>query len=276
MSSLRCECGGTIVCADGSVWCDRCTPVVTVKVPRGGVFGLSPLVGEAQGVKAEAPAPSGNQDPSASAPISRREAEQQAEIARLREDYDRVHRLPEQEWASVCAVILQVLAAAARAGFQVKDTGAVKAMDRGQVYVTRLRAAKDAAEQQLAALRKDIDRFWDYVENGWDIEPRAFFETESRDNGFDSPLAQAAHHIWKRDPKVAALTSALVEYGQHKPGCNADRCMRCGCSVRPNNQHLVWIGDRPSMQHAAQLGKCTCGFSALTAEKDPQKTRNEI
>ena len=53
---------------------------------------------------------------------------------------------------------------------------------------------------------RDIDLFWQYVENGWDIESREFFEREARTNGFGSPLAMAAHHMWKRAVKEQAGT----------------------------------------------------------------------
>lgn len=89
-----------------------------------------------------------------------------------------------------------------------------------------------AVEQEKAQLQKDIDQFWQYVEHGWDIEPRAYFEKEARTNGFGSPLAQAAHHVWKRDPKVTALESRLAAveqaiqqiepYVQHKKDCKAN------------------------------------------------------
>lgn len=53
-------------------------------------------------------------------------------------------------------------------------------------------------QEEINRLKRDIDLFWQMVEGGWDIESRAYFERESRTNGFDSPLAQAAHHMWKR------------------------------------------------------------------------------
>lgn len=62
-----------------------------------------------------------------------------------------------------------------------------------------------AYEQRVEELERDIDKFWHYVENAYDIEPRAYFEKEAPTNGFGSPLAQASHHIWKRDPKVGEL-----------------------------------------------------------------------
>jgi hypothetical protein len=64
-------------------------------------------------------------------------------------------------------------------------------------------AERDAARAELAKLKSDIDRFWFYVEHAYDIEPRSYFEGNPPDASvFGSPLAQAAHHIWKRDPKV--------------------------------------------------------------------------
>jgi len=62
------------------------------------------------------------------------------ELDRLRTEQERLMRLPEQEWGEVCAILLQILASAARQGFKVNETDAVAAMDRGKMYVDRLRA----------------------------------------------------------------------------------------------------------------------------------------
>lgn len=50
---------------------------------------------------------------------------------------------------------------------------------------------------------QQIDRFWEMLENCWEIEPREYFEKEAPENGFGSPLAMAVHYMWKREPKVA-------------------------------------------------------------------------
>jgi len=78
-------------------------------------------------------------------------------------------------------------------------------------YMDHWEKRAEAAEAKLAALERDISAFWQYVENAYDVEPRAFFEKEAPVNGFGSPLAQAAHHIWKRDPKVDALQREVAE-----------------------------------------------------------------
>lgn len=64
----------------------------------------------------------------------------------------RIQRLPDQEWAGVGAILLQILAKAARDGFPVKETDAVAAIDRGQVYVDRILAQRDALVDMLVKL----------------------------------------------------------------------------------------------------------------------------
>jgi len=66
----------------------------------------------------------------------------------------RIQQLPEQEWVNVGAVVLQVLARAARAGYPVKESDAVGAIDRGKVYVARLRDRAEQAEARLLALEE--------------------------------------------------------------------------------------------------------------------------
>jgi len=60
--------------------------------------------------------------------------------------------------------------------------------------------------------------------------------------------------------------TALLAHVRHKDGCNALRCMKCGCPVEPINQHLVWIGGNDRLDHAVERGTCTCGLSALTEQ----------
>lgn len=76
------------------------------------------------------------------------------ELNAAREDISRIHRLPEQEWLEVGTIVLQILASAARAGYPINQTDAVKAVDRGKVYVSRLRARCDAAEAEAKAARE--------------------------------------------------------------------------------------------------------------------------
>ena len=62
--------------------------------------------------------------------------------------------------------------------------------------------ARRYAEYQTAPLRAEIDAAWEYLRNGYDIEPREYFEKEAPRNGFKYALAMAMHHIWKRELKV--------------------------------------------------------------------------
>lgn len=54
------------------------------------------------------------------------------------------------------------------------------------------------------AAQREIDAFWQMVEFGWEIEPRAYFEREAARMGYGSALAMAAHHMWKRRTKELA------------------------------------------------------------------------
>jgi hypothetical protein len=64
-----------------------------------------------------------------------------------------------------------------------------------------LRHGADAVES--------LEEFWREVAQGYDIEPREFFEAEATQQGWSSPVAMALHHIWKRDPKVAAKDAEI-------------------------------------------------------------------
>lgn len=124
----------------------------------------------------------------------------------------------------------------------------------------RLKGELQTAREELATLRADIDKFWHYVENGWDIEPRDYFEKEAPTNGFGSPLAQAAHHVWKRDPRVQKLTdenSRLQPYVQHKDNCESRKPVTWCDSLAP-----------PNTQPCSATGKCfghkrICGCGLL-------------
>ena len=68
------------------------------------------------------------------------------------------------------------------------------------------------ARAEQHALAAQINAFWQMVESGWEIEPRAYFEAEAPKMGYGSPLAMAAHHMWKRELKdspIAAQIAAL-------------------------------------------------------------------
>jgi hypothetical protein len=59
-------------------------------------------------------------------------------------------------------------------------------------------------------------------------------------------------------PSVSALLTlqeGLKEYGQHKDGCDANRCSDCGCEAEMCDCDLGPFDWRPE--------PCTCGFSAL-------------
>lgn len=76
-------------------------------------------------------------------------------------------------------------------------------------------------------------------------------------------LLPAARWLEDADEAIRALKEQLrrAEYAQHTRGCNALRCMRCGCSVSPINQHLAWIGGEQRLQHDVEIGVCTCGLT---------------
>ena len=57
----------------------------------------------------------------------------------------------------------------------------------------------------------EIDAAWFGIAHGYDnIESRAELEQQSKTNGFKYGLAQAVHHIWKRDPNVSALKAEVT------------------------------------------------------------------
>lgn len=71
------------------------------------------------------------------------------------------------------------------------------------------------AHGEIAKLNDEIDAAWSGIENGFDIESRAELEKAAKTNGFKYGLAQAVHHIWKRNPKVEALTAAHERLKKH-------------------------------------------------------------
>lgn len=90
---------------------------------------------------------------------SRREVQLEAEneelkkeLAALRAELLRIQEIPEQEWLEVGTIVLGVLADAAKKGFSVKESDAVKALDRGQMYVARLKS-------DLSLLRRERDAY---------------------------------------------------------------------------------------------------------------------
>lgn len=88
--------------------------------------------------------------------------------------------------------------------------------------VHRLVEENQTLSAQLQQAQSDIDQFWETLEQGWDIESRSYFEEQARKNGFDSPLAMAAHYMWKREADRNG--ELLVQSQDH--GCNCEECER--------------------------------------------------
>lgn len=85
----------------------------------------------------------------------------------------------------------------------------------------------------LAAYREaaaEIDAAWQMIDNSFDIEPRAELEAEAKTSGFNFGLAQAAHHIWKRDPKVSKLLDHIAEVETRDQKLR-DACRRAEMSI---------------------------------------------
>jgi hypothetical protein len=92
----------------------------------------------------------------------------------------------------------------------------VAPLDEGPVCLLAdyqaMRDRAEAAEARVRELEQERDAFWQMVTAGWDIEDRAYFESKARAMGYGSPEAMAAHHVWKRDPRVEqARHSAFAE-----------------------------------------------------------------
>ena len=66
----------------------------------------------------------------------------------------------------------------------------------------------------LLECEKEVDAAWAMILRGYGegIESREQLEAEARTNGFRYGLAQAVHHMWKRDPKMDVLLAALRYY----------------------------------------------------------------
>lgn len=80
------------------------------------------------------------------------------ELAALRAELQRIQEIHEQEWLEVMAIVFSVLAHAEKKGFEVKESDAVKALDRGQMYVARLKS-------DLSLLRQERDAYREALEN---------------------------------------------------------------------------------------------------------------
>jgi hypothetical protein len=189
--------------------------------------------------------PESRDSDSASAPISRREAEQHAEIARLKAEIVR--------WDRHC-----------------KDAA---------IVIERFTREAEAAESLLSAREQEIARLTDLASRavddlGHEVNRRLSLESE----------------LEADEQQLAALTSALVEYGQHKDWCECSHEWARKNRYRfvaPNRiyefpKHVCGLTGYNGMGDQSCIGcsgktierdrHCTCGFSALTAEKDPQKT----
>jgi hypothetical protein len=85
-------------------------------------------------------------------------------------------------------------------------TGLVADYNRARVRVQELENELNTVRKQThTSMRDEIDATWAAIENGFNIEPRAYFEQEAPRNGFRFALVQAVHHLWKRDAKVQDL-----------------------------------------------------------------------
>lgn len=107
---------------------------------------------------------------------------------------------------------------------------------------TWLRTAARQALDDPDALKEEIDATWFYIERGYDIEPRAYFEKEAPTNGFKFALAQAIHHVWKRDPKVAALEAETAQ-------------LRADLSGPPTRKNQARRGSSTHVQNMSGLDK---------------------
>jgi septal ring factor EnvC (AmiA/AmiB activator) len=73
-------------------------------------------------------------------------------------------------------------------------------------------------DARIAELEAEVDAAWATIRNTFDVEPRSQLEAEAKDNGFKYGLAQAIHHIWKRDAKIEALTAANARLADELAG----------------------------------------------------------
>lgn len=63
----------------------------------------------------------------------------------------------------------------------------------------------------IAALQTELAQVWVQLGNTYDIGPRSYFEREAPLTGTWSPVVMALHHVWKREPKVAALQAEIAQ-----------------------------------------------------------------
>lgn len=113
------------------------------------------------------------------------------------------------QWVSAILVAHERLTAELNAErLEVISAIARKEAAMREAHEQRERA--EHAETEVERLTAEIDSAWEFIEHGYDIEPRA--EVEASDmvgTIFKSPLAMAMHLIWKRDPIVADLLAEV-------------------------------------------------------------------
>lgn len=144
-----------------------------------------------------------------------------AEVWELREELSRVQRLPDQEWAAVGAILLRILAKAARDGFPVKETDAVAAIDRGQTYVDRILASRDKAEARVKELEAQVEILSQY-ETSSECEKCSAMTTLTNDK-----LSKEASHLYGRIKELEELSGVICQKCGKILGHNGAEC-ECG------------------------------------------------
>jgi hypothetical protein len=100
-----------------------------------------------------------------------------------------------------------------------------------------------AALRELArerdALAKQVDSAWQYITNGWDIEPREWFEEQERSGHGMTALALACHHVQKREcigiaaERDGALSEQIAQYETRYRTLRTGSIGRGACFVGP-------------------------------------------
>jgi hypothetical protein len=101
-------------------------------------------------------------------------------------------------------------------------------------------AKREAAEARVRELEQERDAFWQMVTAGWDIEDRAYFESKAKAMGYGSPEAMAAHHVWKRDPRVEQARQSAFAEAAHEVRLEMSAYTR----VHPSSQRLEALAAR--------------------------------
>jgi len=92
--------------------------------------------------------------------------------------------------------------------------------------------------EENESLKKQIEGFWDAVYYGYLIETREEIEKDCKESWAEgtSPLAVAAHFMWKREPKVKKLVEALEDIAR---GPLQEACSWRTYSVQRANEALA-------------------------------------